>query len=96
MESKLPALPGLPPVSRQSGKWQGKEHIRVGRSLLRRAVYMPALVAVRFNPELKVKCDHLTNAGKPAKVALTAIMRKLIVLSNALLRDGRHWTQINT
>ena len=90
------SLAGLAPVSRQSGKWQGKEHIRGGRSLLRRAVYMPALVAVRFNPDLKVKYDHLIKAGKPAKVALTAIMRKLIVLANARLRDGRHWTQINT
>ena len=90
------SLAGLAPISRQSGKWQGKEHIRGGRSFLRRAVYMPALVAVRFNPDLKVKYDQLTKAGKPAKVALTAIMRKLIVLANALLRDGRHWTQINT
>ena len=63
---------------------------------MRRAVYMPALVAVRFNPDLKVKYDQRTKAGKPAKVALTAIMRKLIVLANALLRDGRRWTQINT
>ena len=87
---------GLAPVSRQSGKREGKEHIRGGRSLLRRTVYMPALVAVRLNPDMKVKYDQLIKAGKPTKVALTVIMRKLIVLANALLRDGRHWTQINT
>ena len=89
------SLAGLAPVSRQSGKWQGKERIRGGRALLRRAIYMPALVAVRFNPDLKAKYDQLFLAGKPAKVALTAIMRKLIVLANALLRDGRKWAKIN-
>ena len=89
------SLAGLAPVSRQSGKWQGKERIRGGRALLRRAIYMPALVAVRFNPDLKAKYDQLVQAGKPAKVALTAIMRKLIVMANALLRDGRKWVEIN-
>ncbi|MEP7172071.1 MAG: transposase, partial [Aestuariivirga sp.] len=89
------SLAGLAQVSRQSGKWQGKERIRGGRALLRRAIYMPALVAARFNPILKAKYDQLVLAGKPAKVALTAIMRKLIVLANALLRDGRTWAKIN-
>jgi transposase len=53
---------------------------------------MPALVAARFNPDLKAKYKQLTNAGKPAKVALTAIMRKLIIMANVLLRDNRNWT----
>jgi len=52
---------------------------------------MPALVAARFNPDLKAKYTHLLEAGKPAKVALTAIMRKLIVLANALLKANRKW-----
>ncbi len=89
------SLAGLAPISRQSGKWQGKEHIRGGRPLLRRAIYMPALVAVRFNPVFKAKYDQLIQAGKPAKVALTAIMRKLIVMANALLRDRRKWAEIS-
>ena len=89
------SLAGLAPISRQSGKWQGKERIRGGRPLLRRAIYMPALVAVRFNPALKAKYDQLIQAGKPAKVALTAIMRKLIVMANALLRDRRKWGEIS-
>jgi transposase len=58
-------------------------------------VEMPALVAVRFNPDLKAKYNQLVQDGKPAKVALTAIMRKLIVMANALLRDGRTWAKIN-
>ena len=89
------SLAGLAPASRQSGKWQGKERIRGGRALLRRAIYMPALVAVRFNPDLKAKYNQFVQDGKPAKVALTAIMRKLSVMVNALLRDGRKWAEIN-
>ncbi len=55
---------------------------------------MSALVAVRFNRDLKVKYDNLVGARKPAKVALVAIMRKLIILANALLRNGRTWTEM--
>ena len=53
---------------------------------------MPALVAVRFNPDLTPCYDRLRNAGKLAKVALTAVMRKLIVLADALLKDDRTWS----
>ena len=53
---------------------------------------MPALVAARFNPDLKAKYQALLAAGKPPKVALTVIMRKLVILANALLRDQRNWT----
>jgi transposase len=52
---------------------------------------MPALVATRFNPDMKAKHKHPINAGKPAKVALTAVMRKLILLANALLKANRSW-----
>jgi transposase len=53
---------------------------------------MPALVATCFNPDMKAKHNQLTNTGKPAKVALTAIMRKLIALANALLNANKRWT----
>ena len=53
---------------------------------------MPALVAARFNPDMKAKYAHLIEAGKPAKVALIAVMRKLIVLANALLKANSKWT----
>jgi transposase len=53
---------------------------------------MPALVAVRFDAAMKTKYEALLAAGKPPKVALIAIMRKLLILANALLRDGRTWT----
>lgn len=91
---QVASLAGLAPVSQQSGKWRGKERIQGGRATLRRALYMPALVAVRFNPDLKEKYDQLVQAGKQKKVALTAIMRKLLVMANALLRDGRQWTEL--
>lgn len=86
------SLAGLAPVARDSGLWRGKRSIRGGRASLRRALYMPALVATRFNPDLKRKYNALVAAGKPAKVAITAIMRKLLLLANALLRDGRTWS----
>jgi transposase len=95
LEGKQAAsLAGLAPISRQSGKWQGKERIQGGRTFLRRAIYMPALVATRCNPDLKAKYDQFIRARKPAKVALTAVMRKLIITANALLRDGRKWSEI--
>ena len=89
------SLSGLAPVARQSGRWTGKAFIRGGRANVRQALYMPALVAMRFNPDLKAKYDQLVGAGKPEKVAITAIMRKLIVMANALLKAGRPWIPKN-
>ena len=86
------SLSGLAPVTRQSGNWQGKSFIQGGRASLRQALYMPALVAIRFNPPLKAKYLALRAAGKPAKVAIVVIMRKLLIIANALLRDNRKWT----
>lgn len=85
------SLAGLAPISRQSGSWRGKASIRGGRATLRQALYMPALVAMRFNPDLKAKYQSLVAAGKPAKLAITTLMRKLIIIANALIRDGRRW-----
>lgn len=63
-----------------------------GRAFLRQTLYMPALVAARYKQDLKAVYLRLINAGKPPKVALTALMRKLVILANALLRDMRHWS----
>ena len=90
------ALAGLAPMSRQSGKWRGHERIQGGRTLLRKAIFMPALVAVRYNPDMKAKYEQLVSSGKCKKQAITAVMRKLIVLANALLRDRRKWTPMGT
>ena len=93
MDNKCAAsLAGLAPVARDSGQHSGKRFIRAGRAHLRQALYMPALVAIRFNADMKAKYQALVAAGKPPKVAITAIMRKLIILANALLREHRSWT----
>lgn len=89
------ALSGLAPRDRQSGRWTGRASIAGGRAVVRRALYMPALVAIRFNPDLKAKYDALIKARKPPKVAITAIMRKLLVLANTLLRQNRKWQPKN-
>jgi transposase len=85
------SLAGLAPVARQSGQWKGKSFIRGGRANVRQALYMPALVAARFNPDLKAKYQQLVAAGKPAKIAITAIMRKLVITANALIKADRLW-----
>jgi transposase len=86
------ALSGTAPMTRQSGTRTGKASVTGGRANVRQALYMPALVAARFNPDMKAKYDGLTDRGKPRKVALTAVMRKLIILANALIRDDRRWS----
>lgn len=86
------SLAGLAPQARDSGQHRGQRHIRGGRAILRQALYMPALVATRFNADMKAKYQALVAAGKPAKVAITAVMRKLIILANALLRSNRAWS----
>ena len=90
---QIASLAGLAPMTRQSGQWSGKAFIQGGRKFLRDALYMPALVAARFNPDLRRKYEAMVQAGKPAKVALTALMRKLIELANALVQNDRTWTQ---
>jgi transposase len=81
------ALAGLCPYNRDSGQWAGKRCISGGRAEVRRALYMAALSASRSNHLLKPFYDRLIAAGKPGKVALTAVMRKLIVLMNHLLKN---------
>ena len=87
------SLAGLAPSTRRSGKWKGKEMIRGGPAALRSAIFMPALVAVRVNADRKRKYQALLEKRKPPKLAITAVMRKLILLANALLRDGRKWNE---
>ena len=90
-KAQAASLAGLAPIARQSGRTRGQEHIRGGRPALRRALYMPALVAMRFNAGLRAKAERLGQAGKPAKVVITALMRNLIVLANTLVAENRMW-----
>ena len=87
------ALAGLAPISRQSGHWQRHERIQGGRRSVRQALFMPTLCAIQYNRTVQAKFEDLVRTGKPRKVAVTAVMRKLVVLANALIRDGRKWAQ---
>jgi len=87
------SLAGLVPHTRESGQWKGRSFISGGRKPLRDALYMPALVAMRFNPDLKRKYQQLRDAGKHAKIALIALMRKLVEIANALVKADRLWTE---
>lgn len=80
-------LAGLAPLNRDSGAHRGQAHIAHGRAPLRRALYCAALVAARWHDELRVFYQRLRAAGKPAKVALVAVARKLLLILNALLKD---------
>ena len=85
------SLAGLAPVTRQSGAWQGRSFIHGGRAGARRLLYMPALAAICYNPDLRAKYGQLVAQGKPRKVAVVAVMRKLLVLANVLLGEDRCW-----
>jgi transposase len=88
---QIAALIGVAPVSRDSGTWRGRRMIAGGRPAVRRVLYMAALVAVRFNPVLAAFYARLLAAGRPKKVALVAVMRKLLTILNAMSRDQRRW-----
>lgn len=86
-DAQAAALAGLAPYDDDSGKNKGKRTIRGGRFAARQSLYMAALTAVSHNPIFKAVYKRLRKAGKPAKVALTAVMRKLVILLNRLLRN---------
>lgn len=88
---QVASLAGLAPMTRSSGQWSGRSFITGGRQDLRVALYMPAIVAMRRNPDLRAKYEALRAAGKPAKVAIVAVMRKMIELANALVKADRMW-----
>jgi transposase len=92
---QIAALAGLAPWTRQSGQWRGKSFIGGGRSSVRRVLFMGAMVAARFNPELKRFRDRLVTAGKPKLVAIIAVARKLLTILNAILRDKTPWQPKN-
>jgi transposase len=88
---QISALAGVAPFNRDSGRWHGQRHIYGGRAPARRALYMAALVGARHNPVLRPYYQRLRQAGKPAKVALIACMRKLLIILNSMLRQQRSW-----
>lgn len=88
---QIAALVGVAPLNSDSGKRRGKRFVQAGRVAVRTALYMAALSASRFNPTIKAFYQRLTDAGKPKKVALTACMRKLLTILNAMVKNGTDW-----
>jgi transposase len=85
----IAALAGLAPLNRDSGAFRGKRAIAGGRPRLRQALYMAAVATIRSRSRFARLYKAMTAAGKPAKVALIAIARKILVTANAVLRDQR-------
>jgi transposase len=92
---QIAALVGVAPLNRDSGVFRGKRSVWGGRASVRSALYMATLVATRFNPAISVFYDRLRTAGKEHKVALTACMRKLLTILNAMARDRTHWSPVS-
>lgn len=88
-------LAGLAPLNCDSGQMRGQRHIKGGRGHVRTSLYMAAICAIRCNPDLKTVYQRLRKNGKAAKVAITAVMRKLVILANTLIREDRHWEPIH-
>ena len=88
---EIAALAGLAPFTRQSGQWRGKSFIGGGRASVRTVLFLAAMTAARWNPQLKAFRDRLVQAGKPKMVALVAVARKLLTILNAIIRDSKPW-----
>jgi transposase len=91
---QIAALVGVAPLNRDSGQWRGQRHIWGGRSSVRAALYMAALVGTRHNPVLAAFYQRLRAGGKPPKVALVAVMRKLLTILNAILKHHTPWAAV--
>jgi transposase len=85
------ALIGVAPFARDSGQYKGQRFIGGGRSRPRRMLYLAALAAKRWSPDLKAFADRLTARGKPAKLVIVAVMRKLVEAANLVLTRGQPW-----
>ncbi len=88
---QIAALVGVAPMNKDSGNYRGKRHIRGGRHRVRTVLYMATLSAIRSNPKLRDHYQKLKAAGKPAKVALVACMRKMLVILNTMIKNGECW-----
>lgn len=92
---QITALVGVAPLNHDSGTWRGKRAVWGGRAQVRAVLYMGALVAARFNPVIRAFYQRLCAAGKAKKVALTACMRKLLTILNAMMKHRTRWDHIN-
>ena len=88
---QIGALAGLAPFAKDSGNKRGERHISGGRTAVRAALYMPAITAIQHNPVIRALYQRLVQAGKHHYVAITACMRKMLVILNAMLRSNQPW-----
>ncbi len=88
---QVAALVGIAPLNRDSGTWRGTRHIAGGRADVRCALYMASISAIRCNAIIKTFYQRLRQAGKPAKVAIVACMRKLLTILNAMVKSNTPW-----
>ena len=88
---QIAALTGVAPFNRDSGTFRGKRRSRGGRAHSRTALFLSAMVAIRYNPDIKRFYERLLQTGKHKKVALTACIRKIVTALNAMLRDDKPW-----
>lgn len=88
---KIAALVGVAPVNKDSGRKHGKRRVFGGRAVVRRTLYMAALSATKCNPKIKPFYESLVKRGKEKKVALTACMRKLLVILNVMVKNNELW-----
>ena len=93
---QIAALVGVAPFNRDSGTLRGRRTVWGGRARIRAVLYMGALAASRYNPVIRDFYQRLVAAGKPKKLALTACMRKLLVILNSMLKHGRPWRDLST
>jgi transposase len=91
---QIAALVGVAPMNQDSGRKSGRRRIKGGRAPIRAALYMAALSASRFNPETRLFYLRLLGNGKEKKVALTACMRKLLTMLNAMMLDNKRWSPV--
>ena len=90
-QREIATLVGVAPLNDDSGKRSGARHIRGGRAEIRAVLYMATLTASRFNPVIKAFYQRLLARGKAQKVAMTAAMRKLLTILNAMVKTQTHW-----
>jgi transposase len=88
---QIASLAGVAPLNQDSGKMRGKRSVWGGRRQIRTVLYMATLAATRSNPVIKSFYQRLIDAGKPVKVAITACMRKLLTILNAMVKTNTHW-----
>lgn len=94
-KNEIARLVGVAPINRDSGKKTGHRFIQGGRQNVRNVLYMAALVAIRYNTDMKPFYDRLKAKGKPSKVAIVAVMRKMICILNSMIKNNQRYCQQN-